>query len=365
MTTGAKVVVIGAGLAGLAAAARLVERRAEVVVVEASARLGGQIHSIVDDAVMVELGAEGFVARSQVVPKLCADLGLGDRLVDQLTTLTFAATAERLEPLAPGEAARRLGFQVPKAELGRGIRSLVGGMSELIDALSTKLAEPTSNAVIYRETPAASIETTSNKGYAIRAGERLIDAVDGVVLAGPVPVAVRLLEPMVGAAARALMVQRRMSGVTVTMEFERRHVAHSLEGSGIIVPGGEQVDGFRACSFVTSKFERSMPEGRVLLRGFFRPSSSDLAELEESVWADRAVARVRELLTISGPCRRSWVSTWQEALPVHDEPYREAVAQLEQALRSERIVLCGSHFHGAGIDAAVLSAELAAQTLAP
>lgn len=54
---GTKVVVIGAGMAGLVAAARLVEEGAEVVVIEARNRIGGRIFTDRSLGVPVELGA--------------------------------------------------------------------------------------------------------------------------------------------------------------------------------------------------------------------------------------------------------------------------------------------------------------------
>jgi oxygen-dependent protoporphyrinogen oxidase len=121
-----RVVVVGAGLAGLAVALRLGRAGRDVLVLEGEARVGGQIYTLRERELVVELGAEGFVARSHAVPELCGLVGLEGSLVDQLTTDTYAVAAGGLTLLPPGEAARRLGFQVPEQELGRG-DSFVGG----------------------------------------------------------------------------------------------------------------------------------------------------------------------------------------------------------------------------------------------
>ena len=135
VVSGERVLVVGAGLTGLAVAARLLAGGRAVSLLEHSARPGGQIHTLREPGLVVELGAEGFVARSQAVPALCAFLGIEAALIDQLTTDTYSLDAGELLLLPAGEAARRLGFQVPEAELGRGIRSLALGMGQLIDAL--------------------------------------------------------------------------------------------------------------------------------------------------------------------------------------------------------------------------------------
>jgi len=53
-----KVIVIGGGIAGLAAAAELLRQDCEVKLLEAKPRLGGRIHTISDSLLPIELGAE-------------------------------------------------------------------------------------------------------------------------------------------------------------------------------------------------------------------------------------------------------------------------------------------------------------------
>ncbi len=72
-----KVVVVGAGLAGLTAAAGLTARGADVVVLEARARVGGRTHGIeVAPGSWVDAGAAYLGDRHTELTKLIADLGL-------------------------------------------------------------------------------------------------------------------------------------------------------------------------------------------------------------------------------------------------------------------------------------------------
>lgn len=72
-----RVVVVGAGLAGLAAADALVRAGAEVVVLEARGRVGGRVWSTtVGNGALVELGAEFVLPGHDVVREACARLGL-------------------------------------------------------------------------------------------------------------------------------------------------------------------------------------------------------------------------------------------------------------------------------------------------
>ncbi|MEP6686705.1 MAG: NAD(P)/FAD-dependent oxidoreductase [Gemmatimonadales bacterium] len=76
--TGVDVVVLGAGMAGLAAAERLGAAGRRVVVLEARDRIGGRIHTVDDPGLHypVELGAEFVHGRPAVLLDLIRDLGL-------------------------------------------------------------------------------------------------------------------------------------------------------------------------------------------------------------------------------------------------------------------------------------------------
>jgi monoamine oxidase len=72
-----KVAVIGAGLAGLAAADELRRHDAQVVVLEARDRVGGRVWSReLENGAVVEMGAEFVLPGNEVVRGTAADLGL-------------------------------------------------------------------------------------------------------------------------------------------------------------------------------------------------------------------------------------------------------------------------------------------------
>lgn len=80
--TAAPVMVIGGGLAGLAAAEALVERsRRAVVVIEPSGRPGGVIQTVRQPDWLIERAADCFLAARPEALDLVARLGLTDRLV--------------------------------------------------------------------------------------------------------------------------------------------------------------------------------------------------------------------------------------------------------------------------------------------
>lgn len=355
----ASIVIIGGGLAGLTVATR-VSPEHPVIILEAAARLGGQIHTELDHGFVVERGGEGFVARSEAVPALARDLGLpAAELIDQATLRSYGYDGAQLHELRPGEAATLLGFQVPQAELGRGIRSMRRGMGSLIAALVGNLDGRTT---LELGTRAVSIDARDS-ALAVRSADgRAFDA-SAVVVATSAAAASTLLADLAGEPARALARAPVQSSVTVELAYPRDAIAHPLDGSGFVVAQDAQEHGLRACAFTSSKFQDRAPPGQVSLRLFFRPSAEALATLDDDAWIERARSGLARVLAVRAQPLRAWVSRWPDALPVFDAAHRSAVAALERELATRRVLLTGAAFHGSGIDAALQSAERTAARL--
>lgn len=79
-------VVVGGGISGLAAAARLRESGVEVTVLEGSPTLGGKLALGEVAGVTVDVGAEAMLNRRPEATALARSVGLGDRLVYPATT---------------------------------------------------------------------------------------------------------------------------------------------------------------------------------------------------------------------------------------------------------------------------------------
>ncbi|MEG8278865.1 protoporphyrinogen oxidase [Streptomyces sp. AHA2] len=116
-----RVVVVGAGIAGLAAAHRLLQRGARVTVLEASGRVGGKLLPGEVAGARVDLGAESMLARRPEAVQLAREVGLADHLQPPATATASLWTRGALRPMpkghvmgVPGTAAALSGVLSPE-----------------------------------------------------------------------------------------------------------------------------------------------------------------------------------------------------------------------------------------------------------
>jgi oxygen-dependent protoporphyrinogen oxidase len=95
------VVIVGGGIAGLAAAYFLRDEPVEVTVLEGSPRLGGKLTASEVAGVSVDAGAEALLRRRPEGTDLINGVGLGERLVLPGTTASAIWSRGALHPLPP------------------------------------------------------------------------------------------------------------------------------------------------------------------------------------------------------------------------------------------------------------------------
>jgi oxygen-dependent protoporphyrinogen oxidase len=99
-----RLVVVGAGITGLAAAYEWRRRRPddEIVVLEAGDRIGGKLHRVQLAGHWYDTGPEAVLARVPEAVRLIEDLGMADRLVAPATTQASVVLPDGRHPLPPG-----------------------------------------------------------------------------------------------------------------------------------------------------------------------------------------------------------------------------------------------------------------------
>ncbi|MFD3525642.1 protoporphyrinogen oxidase [Streptomyces sp. NPDC058653] len=115
------VVVVGGGIAGLAAADRLLSAGARVTLLEATDRLGGKLRTGEIEGVAVDLGAESLLARRPEAVDLARSVGLGERLRPPATTSASVWSRGALRAMpkghvmgVPGDASALAGLLSPE-----------------------------------------------------------------------------------------------------------------------------------------------------------------------------------------------------------------------------------------------------------
>src|SRR5262245_11267017 len=135
-----RIVVIGAGVSGLAAAWELAQTGGhQILVLESERRAGGIVVTEQVNGFIVEGGPDGFLAGEPELPALAAELGIAGRVVDQAARGTALWNGKALTPVEEGRAAALLGIEAKTAEVAAGFRSFAAEMIEPVAALTRRL----------------------------------------------------------------------------------------------------------------------------------------------------------------------------------------------------------------------------------
>jgi len=123
-----RTVIIGGGIAGLAAAWELVKAGRETVLIEAQPQLGGVIRTEVVEGCVLEGGPDSFLAAKPAAEELIRELGLGGELISSLDEqrVTYVVRRGRLVPLPDG-----LMMMVPTRLLPVALSPLLGWPTKL------------------------------------------------------------------------------------------------------------------------------------------------------------------------------------------------------------------------------------------
>lgn len=438
-----RVVIIGAGPAGLATASGLRKRGVETLTLERASVAGGMARSIRRDGWLAELGPHSFRFRANRTPAALTDSGLDKLLTDTLPGANkrfvtsggkpvvapwralglpgslrlafepFAATHDGDEPVADffrrrlgRRAHERLGdafvggihagdpeklsithafpelkrFEREHGSLFRGmfatraarrdagparIAAFAGGMSTLSDTLAARLGDSLRTGAIV----SGVAKTASGWRVAWTGADGVFheDAADAVVVATPTGAWPTLGLP--GAASALLrdgVAPPSPPVAVVTLGFDRRHVAHALDGFGVLTPARENRVSL-GILFPSSVFpDRAPHEGvtlAVFIGGVRRP---ELARLGHDDLVALAKRECELLLGATVAPSFVHVSAWREAIPQYTlaghADYLKALAETEAALPGLRFV--GNHRGGVSLTAALDNGEALAAELA-
>ena len=347
---GLKIAVVGAGIAGLTAALALQRVGTDVLVLEQEQRPGGVlVTERPGGRWVVEGGPDSWLASDPELATLARELGVAERIIGQQAAGASRWDGRRLGPLAVGEAAKLLGFEVEGSDLRAGFQTFKTGMADIIEALVAALRPGT-----LRRAGVTAARPTAH-GYRLSAtGGSAID-VAGMVIALPLFAAARLLLGLDAAVAHSLQEVTYLPSLSVSLAYRREQIGTPLEGTGFLT-APQANDVVRACTFASLKFAGRAPEGHVLLRAFLAWGEGEARSL--------AHARLTSILKISGEPLWARVFHWPRAIPVYKPGHAERLAVVRERLAAfPPIALCGAGCDGPGVSACVRSARAAAQAV--
>ena len=346
------VAVVGAGLAGLSAAWEVCQAGVDVVILDAARQPGGMIVTERRDGFVVEGGPDGFLAAEPDLQELAREVGIGERLVDQVARGSALWTGRRLEALAEGRAAELLGIQgASETDVSRGFRSFAAGMAEVVEALVAclvpRLRTTQGVTAVVRAGGARGWRLSFTGGSALEA--------EALILAVPAWVAARLLAGLGVSTARALDTVLYAPSITVSLAYREDQVPQAVEGAGFVV-ALDSGAALRACTYAWRKYLKRAPEGYALLRAFVGPVDGDPSSI--------AHAELAAILGIEGDPLWTRAFYWPRGLPRYPRGHGERVAAVRDRLaRLPPLAIAGAGFDGAGVSACVKSGREAAKQI--
>jgi oxygen-dependent protoporphyrinogen oxidase len=213
------VIVIGGGIAGLAAAYELQRRGLQVRVLEASSRPGGVILTERFDGWVVDAGPDSILVQKPAGVSLCRELGIADRLVSTLKPRTaYVMRDGTLHPIVEGSF---LGFPVGVGALARSsLFTLRGKLRMACEALLPRGSGDEE-----------SIAAFVRRRFGEEAAEYLADPLLAGIHAGDAErLSMRALFPR-------LLEAERQAG-SVIRSFRRLRAKPSEQGAFVSLPGG-------------------------------------------------------------------------------------------------------------------------------
>jgi monoamine oxidase len=390
----ARVVVIGAGMAGLTAALRLTQANHDVTVLEARDRVGGRVHSVrLANGEMAELGGEWISADQLFVVDLAEELGvpMSDIGIDfskrdlvgsgpieaaehrRVATIVdeaivnlsddeqgamtaadllarfddgsdaFMVLRNRIEGSA-GVAANRIGVSEVVGDFGLGEATYLrveGGNQSLAEAIADRLVD-------VRMGHSVEGITATDSGVSIRSGDHIFEA-EAAVIAVPLPLIARLrFEPPLNDAMLDSLKRLTMG------------TAAKLALPTAVEPPLVALQNRDATWWCWTGVGESAAVRRVVTA--FAGTESAIYRVRDD-WPDQIGTALPEVVLIDAPefidwGQEEWSQGCYSALAPGDEVLLDAFST------ANRIVFAGEHTLGAGsIEGAIESGQAAAGRL--
>ncbi|MNI57491.1 Protoporphyrinogen oxidase [compost metagenome] len=175
------------------------------------------------------------------------------------------------------------------------------------------------------------------------------ETVDAVILAVPTYQAARLLNHLPLSADLEKI--QYVSVANVIMAFDQKDIPMSFDGSGFLVPRREGRT-ITACTWTSSKWLHTAPEGKVLLRCYVGRSG----EQDWLNWTDEELVRrvrqdVADIMGVTAEPLFHEITRMPHSMPQYPVGHLSAVVKMRSELATALpgVWLTGAGFHGVGL----------------
>ncbi|MET3574981.1 protoporphyrinogen oxidase [Bhargavaea ullalensis] len=242
-----------------------------------------------------------------------------------------------------GLGANRAKFE---SQANKKFLSFDGGLSVLVDALEEAMPD----VEVMKGTAAQRLRKTGG-GYELDVAGRGTLRADAVILAIP------------DGAIRALLGEKapddlfgkfqNASILTMYLGYDLPDSDLPADGTGFITTGNSGVV-CDACTWTSRKWAHTSPEGRLLVRLFYKnsnPAFGKIKEMDREALVSLARADLEESLRIHAEPAAVEVTPWFGLMPKYGLGHRSAVEELEEMLSENwpAVRAAGASFHGVGI----------------
>ena len=334
-----RVLIIGAGIAGIASAlrTRALNELCSITLVDSAPRLGGKIAGAIVNGCVVDGGADVVIGDKLRRTSLFDALSLAQRVL-RVNPGNLPTFERHIDALA----------QSPTTFDGE-LLTFRGGIHELVDVASAAL----SDVAVLTSTAAESVKRSRDGTWITTFADGRSLASDVVIVAVPAATAASLLSSIAPGAAASLAAIEYPATTTVTMAWRAEDVRHRLDGTGYLV--SDPAAAVSACTWTSSKNPTHAPNGTVLLRGYVRGVGRDAVSLVRD--------EVASTLGITASSLFTQVYEWPAGIPVYPRDHATMARALDDALAAvPGIFTAGSAFHGVGIPDCIRSGERAAES---
>ncbi len=157
-----------------------------------------------------------------------------------------------------------------------------------------------------------------------------------------------------------------VSVANVVMAFDAKDVEHPLEGSGFVIPRKEGKY-ITACTWTSSKWLHTAPEGKILLRCYVgRYGDERWKQHSDEEIVQGALQDLKEIMQFTAKPNFYEVTRLHQSMPQYPVGHLDVIGSIRSKLAKTHpgILLAGSAYEGVGLPDCIRQGRAAAQQLA-